>query len=53
MLDIFLHDTIHIQSYMYMWKPRISNMSYSQLLVQPDVIITYTVKFNVLKTLAS
>lgn len=24
-------------------------MSYSQLLIQPDVIITYTVKYSVLK----
>lgn len=50
MLDIILHDIIHIQS--YMWNPCISNMSYSQLLIQPDVIITYityTVKYSVLK----
>lgn len=47
MLDIILHDIIHIQS--YMWNPCISNMSYSQLLIQPDVIITYTVKYSVLR----
>lgn len=47
MLDIILHDIIHIQS--YMWNPCISNMSYSQLLIQPDVIFTYTVKYSVLK----